>query len=54
MTGYWRNKLGKIADFMFTLKAGCKARPSRMFESLVVTFVKTFLPAPPRRVKKLP
>lgn len=54
MTIYWRKKIGKIADSIFTLIAGCKVWPSHMFESLMVAFVTPFLFGPPWRVRHLP
>ena len=54
MTGYWRKKLGKLVDTMFSLKAGCFAWPSDMYESLTIAFVKPFLPSPPWKVRHLP
>lgn len=54
MTGYWRRKLGKIADSMFTLKAGCFVWFNTMYESLTVDFVKLLLSKPPWKVRYLP
>jgi hypothetical protein len=54
MTGYWRKKIGKLADTMFSLRAGCFVWPSDMFESLTVVFVKPFLSRPPWKVRHLP
>ena len=54
MTGYWRKKLGKLVDTMFSLKAGCFVWPTGMFESLTIAFVKSFLPQPPWKFRHLP
>ena len=44
MTGYWRKSLGKIADTMFTLKAGLCVWSLSMLEPLTVAFVAPLLP----------
>ena len=43
MTGYWRKKLGKLADSMFILKSGSDVWPKSMYESLTIAFVKPLL-----------
>ena len=45
--------LGKIADTMFTLKAGSYVWPSDMFEPLTIAFVKPLFPKSPWKVGRL-
>ena len=47
MTGYWRKKLGKLADSMFILKSGSDVWPKSMHKSLTIAFVKSLLSNPP-------
>ena len=53
MTAYWRKTLGKIADTMFTIKAGTFLWPSDMYEPLTIAFVKPFLSKSPWKVGRL-
>ena len=54
MTGYWRKKLGKLADYMFILKSGSDVWPKSMHESLTIAFIKPLLPEPPWKTRFLP
>ena len=54
MTGYWRKKLGKLADSMFTIKSGSDIWPKFMYESLTIAFVKPLLSDPPWKPRFLP
>ena len=54
MTAYWRKMLGKIADTMFTIKAGTSLWPSNMFEPLTIAFIKPLLSKSPWKVGRLP
>ena len=54
MTAYWRKTLGKIADTMFTVKAGSSIWPTDMLEPLTIAFVKPLLSQSPWKVGRLP
>ena len=54
MTGYWRKTLGKIADTMFTLKAGSVVWESSMLEPLTIAFVAPLLSRSPWKAGRLP
>ena len=53
MTAYWRKMLGKIADSMFTIKAGTCLWPTDMFEPLTIAFIKPLIPSRPWKVGRL-
>ena len=51
MTGYWRKKLGKLADSMFILKSSSDVLPRYMYESLTIAFVTPLLSNPPWKTR---
>ena len=51
---FWRKKLGKLADSVFTLKSGSEVWSNFMYESLTIAFVKPLLIVPPLKAKFLP
>ena len=53
MTAYWRKILGKIADTMFTIKAGTCLWPTDMFEPLTIAFIKLLLSTSAWKVNRL-
>ena len=52
MTNRWRKKLGKIADFVFTVPVGSSLWSKSQHEPLIVAFVCPFLCSLPWRVKR--
>ena len=50
MRGYWLKTLGKVADSVFSLKAGSSLWDKDMFEPLTIAFVKPLLVRPPFKV----
>ena len=50
MRGYWLKTLGKVADSVFSLKAGSSIWDENMFEPLTIAFVKRLLVRPPFKV----
>ena len=53
MRGYWLKTLGKVADSVFSLKAGSSIWDENMFEPLTIAFVKPLLVRPPFKVGRL-
>ena len=54
MRGYWLKTLGKVADSVFSFKAGSCVWVTTMFESLTIAFVKPLLVRPPFKVGRSP
>ena len=52
MTNRWRKKLGKVADFVFTIPVGTELWPKSHHEPLIVAFVCPFLYRTPWQVKR--
>ena len=52
MTNRWRKKLGKIADFVFTVPVGSSLWSKSQHEPLIVAFVCPFLCSVPWQVKR--
>ena len=50
MKGYWLKTLGKVADSVFSFKAGSSIWDENMFEPLRIAFVKPLLVRPPFKV----
>ena len=54
MTGYWKRMLGKVADSMFTFKAGSSLWHADMHEPLTIAFVSPLLSRKPWKASRLP
>ena len=52
MTNRWQKKLGKVADFVFTIPVDTELWPKSHHEPLIVGFVFPFLCSPPWQVKR--
>ena len=54
MRGYWLKMLGKVANSVFSFKAGSLIWDADIFEPLMIVFVKPLLVRLPFKVDRLP